>query len=129
LKQNWQDKIIKETEQKPIKHSPHVIILEFFDDEKPTTNKPTSFYLNNNKYTLDSCVIRDTNQQHFSSLLTCESKEMAYDGMSYHRLVFMDWKKYINTEHRWQFKGSEDEGKKLTWNFMKGYMLLIYYRT
>jgi hypothetical protein len=129
LKQNWQDKIVKETEQKPIKHSPHVIILEFFDDEKPTTNKPTSFYLNNNKYTLDSCVIRDTNQQHFSSLLTCESKEMAYDGMSYHRLVFMDWKKYINTEHRWQFKGSEDEGKKLTWNFMKGYMLLIYYRT
>jgi hypothetical protein len=129
VKQNWKEKIIQQMQQNPTKHSPHVIILEFFDDERPTTNKPTSFYLNNNKYTLDSCVIRDTNKQHFSSLLTCESKEMAYDGMSYHRLVFMNWKKYINIEHRWQFKGSEDDGRKLTWNFMKGYMMLIYYRT
>ena len=105
---------------------PHVIVLEFFDDETPTTNKPVSFYLNENKYILDSCVIRDTGKYHFSSLLTCDGKEMAYDGMSYHRLVYFNWKKHINTGYRWQFKGSEDGGKPLTWNFMKGYMMLIY---
>ena len=129
VKENWREKIIEQITQTNIdKHAPHVIVLEFFNDETPTTNKPISFYLNDNKYALDSCVIRDTNKQHFSSLLTCESKEMAYDGMSYHRLVFMDWKKHINSDYKWQFKGSEDNGRNLTWNFMKGYMMLIYYR-
>ena len=132
VKENWRDKIVEQITQtnqsNQNKHAPHVIVLEFFNDETPTTNKPVSFYLNNNKYALDSCVIRDTNKQHFSSLLTCENKEMAYDGMSYHRLVFMDWKKHINSDYKWQFKGSEDNGRKLTWNFMKGYMMMIYYR-
>jgi hypothetical protein len=129
VKENWRDKIVEQiTQTNTNKHAPHVIVLEFFNDETPTTNKPVSFYLNNNKYALDSCVIRDTNKQHFSSLLTCENKEMAYDGMSYHRLVFMEWKKHINSDYKWQFKGSEDNGRKLTWNFMKGYMMMIYYR-
>ena len=126
--ENWRAKIIERIKTK-LTHLPHIIILEFFDDETPTTNKPASFYLNDNKYVLDSCVIRDTSQQHFSSLLTCENREMAYDGMSFHRLVFMEWKKHINSDFRWQFKGSEDNGKNLTWNFTKGYQMLIYYRS
>jgi len=107
---------------------PDVIILEFFDDDEPTTNKETRFELNGATYALDSCIIRDTNQNHFCSLLTCEKKEMAYDGMSFHRLTYMDWKSNINTDFKWQFKGSKDEGKLLTWNFAKGYYMLIYYR-
>jgi hypothetical protein len=91
-------------------------------------NKKTSFELNGAKYSLDSCIIRDTKKNHFSSLLTCEKKEMAYDGMSFHRLTYMDWKDKINTDFKWQFKGSEDGGKLLTWNFAKGYYMLIYYR-
>jgi hypothetical protein len=109
-------------------HLPDVIILEFFDDNEPTTNKETVFTLNGAKYSLDSCIIRDTRKNHFSSLLTCEKKEMAYDGMSFHRLTYMDWKSKINTDFNWQFKGSKDEGKLLTWNFAKGYYMLIYYR-
>ena len=109
-------------------HSPDVIILEFFNDHEHTTNKKTSFVLNGAKYSLDSCIIRDTKKNHFSSLLTCEKKEMAYDGMSFHRLTYMDWKDKINTDFKWQFKGSEDGGKLLTWNFAKGYYMLIYYR-
>jgi len=109
-------------------HSPDVIILEFFNDDEPTTNKKTSFVLNGAKYSLDSCIIRDTKKNHFSSLLTCEKKEMAYDGMSFHRLTYMDWKDKINSDFNWQFKGSEDGGKLLTWNFAKGYYMLIYYR-
>jgi len=107
---------------------PDVIILEFFGDKKPTTNKETSFMVNDAKYSLDSCIIRDTAKNHFSSLLTCEKKEMAYDGMSFHRLTYMDWKDKINTDFKWQFKGSKDEGKMLSWNFAKGYYMLIYYR-
>jgi len=49
-------------------------------------------------------------------------------GMSFHRLTYMDWKDKINTDFKWQFKGSEDGGKLLTWNFAKGYYMLIYYR-
>lgn len=109
-------------------HLPNVIILEFFNDDEPTPNKETNFTMNGAKYVLDSCIIRDTERNHFSSLLTCEKKEMAYDGMSFHRLTYMDWKDKINADFKWQFKGSKDEGRLLTWNFSKGYYMLIYYR-
>jgi hypothetical protein len=121
---NWQFQI----QSKIVGKLPDVIILEFFNDDDPTTNKETSFTLNGAKYSLDSCIIRDTEKNHFSSLLTCEKKEMAYDGMSFHRLTYMDWKDKINTDFKWQFKGSKDEGRLLTWNFTKGYYMLIYYR-
>jgi hypothetical protein len=121
---NWEFQI----KSKLIGKLPDVIILEFFNDDALTANKKTSFELNGAKYSLDSCIIRDTKKNHFSSLLTCEKKEMAYDGMSFHRLTYMDWKDKINTDFKWQFKGSEDGGKLLTWNFAKGYYMLIYYR-
>jgi hypothetical protein len=54
---------------------------------------------------------------------------MAYDGMSFHRLVKMNWKKNINKNHVWRFEGSTDRyGKQLEWNFLNGYQMLIYYR-
>jgi hypothetical protein len=110
--------------------STHVIILEFFDSESnKVTNKPTHFTINNNKYALDSCIIRNTKRHHFSSLLTCEKTEMAYDGMSFSRLVKMDWKKKINTDFTWRFEGSNDSKQKpLEWNFLNGYQMLVYYR-
>ena len=117
-----------QTQEKIVNELPDVISLEFFNDDDPTTNKKTSFTLNGAKYVLDSCIIRDTERNHFSSLLTCEKKEMAYDGMSFHRLTYMDWKDKINTDFKWQFKGSKDEGRLLTWNFAKGYYMLFYYR-
>jgi len=109
---------------------PHIIVLEFFDAEsKTTTNKPTKFKLGNAKYQLDSAVIRDKDGNHFSSLLTCEKKEMAYDGMSFHRLVNMEWKNRINTNYSWRFEGSKDaEGRLVEWNFLSAYQMLIYYR-
>ena len=121
---NWEFQL----KSKLVGKLPDVIIMEFFNDDELTANKKTSFVLNGAKYSLDSCIIRDTAQNHFSSLLTCEKKEMAYDGMSFHRLTYMDWKDKINTDFKWQFKGSEDEGRLLTWNFAKGYYMLIYYR-
>ena len=133
--QNWKDQIldkIHKDQNKQNKHviNPHVIILEFYDDaSRVVTNKPTKFSVNGDKYVLDSCVIRNTKGHHFCSLLTCDHTELAYDGMSYHRLVNMEWKKYINSNKFWEFKGTKgSNGKALQWNFKSGYQMLVYYK-
>lgn len=126
---DWKKELTKELE--PFKNDiPHVIVLEFFDDaSKTTTNKPTKFALpNKTKYMLDSCVIRNTKGHHFCSLLTCEKKEYAYDGMSFHRLVPLSWKKRLNQDFVWKFEGSTDNNVPLEWNFKSGYQMLVYYR-
>ena len=127
--EKWKEKVLNEIQ----KHIPHMIILEFYDETNKTTlapqNKPKSFFVKGVKYMLDSCVIRDTTKQHFSATLTCDNKEMAYDGMSFHRLVPLEWKKYINSDFSWGFEGSNDsDGTSLKWNFTNGYQMLIYYR-
>ena len=107
------------------------ILLEFFDNESNyITNKSTNFILpNKTKYLLDSCVIRNTKGYHFCSLLTCEKKEYAYDGMSFHRLVSLQWKHKMNSNVDWEFEGTKDyDGTPLKWNFTKCYQLLMYYR-
>ena len=131
--EKWKDMIISDIANKS--HLPHFIILEIYDGSKETagpsgsiSNKPLSFFIKGAKYLLDSCVIRDTTQQHFCATLTCESTEMAYDGMSYHRLVPLSWKKYINSDFSWGFEGSNDNGIPLKWNFTHGYQMLMYYR-
>ena len=130
----WKEKVMTEIEKQT--HLPHIIILEIFDganrtpgESGRTTNKPKSFNVKGAKYMLDSCVIRDTTQQHFSATLTCENKEMAYDGMSFHRLVPNQWKHHINSDISWGFDGSNNsDGTPLKWNFTHGYQMLIYYR-
>jgi len=126
---NWKKQLVKEL--KISTNIPHVIVLEFFDDaSKITTNKSTQFDLPNKmKYMLDSCVVRNTEGYHFCSLLTCEKKEYAYDGMSFHRLVPLSWKKRLNEDFVWKFKGSTDNNNvPLEWNFKSGYQMLVYYR-
>jgi hypothetical protein len=124
----WKDKVIENVLKQT--HLPHIIILEFYDEgSEKTLNKPRSFSVKGGKYMLDSCVIRDTTQQHFSATLTCESKEMGYDGMSFHRLVPLEWKKYINSDFSWGYSGSNNfDGTPLKWNFTQGYQMLVYYR-
>ena len=93
----WKEKVISEIDKNT--HLPHIIIIDFYDginknagEYGKTTNKARSFFVKGVKYVLDSCVIRDTTQQHFSAILTCETTQMAYDGMSFHRLVPLEWK-------------------------------------
>ena len=74
---------------------------------------------------LDSVIIRDTTRKHFSATLTCNRKEFSYDGMSFHRIVPFNWKKYINSNFFWEFSGTP---ARLKWNFTHGYQMLIYYR-
>ncbi len=107
---------------------PHVIIFEIFDNASKTVVKPKEIKLDNYIYKLDSCVIRDTKQQHFCATIMCENKEMGYDGASFHRLVPMKWKTDINTNNIWEFEGTNNNGVPLKWSFMDGYQLLLYYR-
>jgi hypothetical protein len=127
----WKSQIVNYI--KSIKYNskmPHIIIMEYFEDSSmKTTNKAISFSINGAKYELDSVIIRDKTKQHFCCLLTCENKEYAYDGMSYHRLTDMNWKRQINKDETWEFEGSNDlDGTPLKWNFRKGYQMLLYYR-
>jgi len=127
----WKKQLLDNLKREYRKHNPHLIILEFFDNEsKVVTNKPTKFALpDGTKYALDSCIIRNTKAHHFSSLLTCEKKEYGYDGMSFHRLIPFLWKKRLNQDFVWRFEGSTDnDDKLLEWNFRCGYQMLVYYR-
>jgi hypothetical protein len=124
--ERWKEKVISQILNKP--KLPHIIILEFYDGQNKIT-KSKEIIVEGSKYILDSCIIRDTTHQHFSANLTCDHKEVAYDGMSFHRLVPMNWKKYINTDFSWEFEGSNNSnGTPLKWNFTKCYQMLIYYR-
>jgi hypothetical protein len=128
----WKRQLLSKLKEKESnKHNPHIIILEFFDRESNTTNnKVAKFALpDGTKYKLDSVIIRNTKGHHFSSLLTCENKEYGYDGMSFHRLVPLSWKKNLNKDLVWRFEGSTDANDKLLeWNFRSGYQMLVYYR-
>lgn len=113
-----------------MRHLPHFIVIEFFEEEaQKCDRKPVTFKINKAKYALDSAVVRDKEKEHFCALITCEGKEMGYDGMSFHRLVPFTWKNKINQNVTWRFEGSEhaDEGP-MEWNFRKSYQMLIYYR-
>ena len=111
-------------------HMPHIIVLEIYDEMASKFNKkPVNFTVDNAKFEIDSAVVRDISQQHFCATITCEHVEMGYDGMSYHRLVPLEWKHKMNANFNWQFEGTKDyDGTPLEWNFTKSYQMLIYYR-
>jgi len=75
-------------------------------------------------YKLDSAVLRDIGQAHFSAYITCNGKPMAFDGESFARLVPFDWKNKINKNTKWSFS----EHFETYFNFRKGYYMLFYYR-
>ena len=115
---------------KKLTHLPHIIVLEVYDEmAKEFNKKPISFIINEAKYQIDSTVVRDISKQHFCSTITCEKKEMAYDGMSFHRLESLEWKEKLNSNFDWRFEGTTDyDGSPLVWNYTKCYQMLIYYR-
>jgi len=130
---NWLKQI--EHFMKDATRVPHIIVLEImdgFDDAGYSgiiNNKQKEFTVGPYKYALDSSVVRDMEQEHFCATITCNGKEMGYDGASFHRLVPMKWKSNLNVDKRWKFKGTEHEpGDPLYWSFMHGYQILMYYR-
>lgn len=130
--QDWAKHISDLTKKE--EHLPHIIVLEIYENTAAEfKNKPTTFKITKGQtkatYELDSAVIRDISRQHFCATLTCEGKQMGYDGMSFHRLTELDWKTKINTDFNWQFEGTKNtDGTPLLWNFTKSYQQLMYYR-
>jgi len=124
----WKDKVIADVNK--MTHLPHIIVLEVYDDKASEFNKkPVTFTVNEGRYSIDSAVIRDVSKQHFCATITCEGREMGYDGMSFHRLVPLEWKHKMNSDSNWKFEGTNNSnGTPLEWNFMKSYQLLMYYR-
>lgn len=119
---------------------PHTILIVIPDflnniNSYGTSNiikdKQEEFSINDSRYVLDSCVIRDNYQQHFCALITCEGKQYAYDGESYHRLVQFEWKQHINSSYIWSFHYDDENYYELKpeWSFLKGYQILMYYLT
>jgi hypothetical protein len=133
---NWEDRITRDINRLMPKHLPHIIVIEIFDGPNETKgeagiikNRPLTFTVKGAEYSLDSAVVRDIEQQHFCAMITCEHKEMAYDGYSYHRLTYSDWKSKINSTEKWQFQGTKNyDGTPLKWSFMHSYQMLMYYR-
>jgi len=124
----WKDDITLAVQKMP--GLPHIIVLEIYDEEASGFNKkPVSFMVRDGMYAIDSAVVRDTTKQHFCTMLTCEGKEMGYDGASFHRLSPLQWKQKLNNTMEWEFDGTKDyDGTPLKWSFMKSYQLLLYYR-
>ena len=79
-------------------------------------------------YILDSAVVRSTNKQHFCSLLTCNGKQLGFDGASLSRLGNLSWKDYLNNKVSWTFENNLGWKDKLRWNFHSCYQQLYYYR-
>ena len=106
-------------------YTPEIIVVEIMEDESARIrNRPLEIHFSPTiTYRLDSCIIRDTGGEHFSSLLTCNGEEMSFDGASYSRLNQFKWKRHLNSEREWGF-----EGHDLRWSFREGYQMLFYYR-
>lgn len=112
-----------------VENKPELFIIEILDNDANKILREEEIRLGNIKYKLDSAVIRDISKQHFCATLTCEKKEMGYDGMSFHRLIDFKWKKNLNKNYNWIFEGTIDNnGSHLKWNFTKCYQMLFYYR-
>ena len=54
----------------------------------------------------------------------CGGREMVFDGSAFSRLSGKKWKSLINKN-----QDRSPPGSKETWNFMKGYSMLLYYRS
>lgn len=124
----WKDAVTLAVQK--TSHLPHIIVLEIYDENASEfKKKPILFSVKDAKYEIDSAVVRDITKQHFCTTLTCEGKEMGYDGASFHRLVPLSWKNKMNSNMEWEFEGTKDyDGTPLKWSFMKSYQLLMYYR-
>lgn len=101
------------------------ILAVHLDLDKEHVEKPLEIRDSRNRlWRLDSIVI--SNEEHFICFLTIHQKEYGFDGGSYQKLQSFQWKDYINRDRNFNL-----ENKSITnwsFNFSKGYQILLYYR-
>ncbi len=116
-----------------IKYTPEVIIIENWE-RKTNENFPLSFNFNDNRYVIDSAILRSLNGAHFTAYITINGIEYMFDGeryvtpnkfgkLSQKTLSKFKWKKKINSKSRWKTERKNEE----EFSFSKEYMVLIYY--
>ncbi len=108
--------------------SPDVVIVTLVDfpegaQASAYLNKPQKVNYRGATYQLDSAIARDVSQNHFCCGITCNGREMLFDGSAFSQLSSRKWKSLINKDQEWRPNGSDK-----SWNFMKGYSMLLYYR-
>jgi hypothetical protein len=124
----WKDQLNKRV--KLMKKLPHVVVLEFFEEDAVFNKKPLSFKLHEATYMIDSAVVRDISKRHFCAMVTINNQQIGYDGVSHHKLIHLLWKDKLNNDFNWGFPGTleKTDGLPMNWNFTKSYQLLFYYR-
>ncbi len=88
-----------------------VIYFEIYDAESKSFHKPKQFIIKRREtdgiyaytYSLDSAILRNTEQFHFSAYLTCNGKDYGFDGESFSRMQPFNWKTKLNRNSQWRF--------------------------
>ena len=120
IKQRGIDAMIREGSRQA-----YVIFVEVDDEERPAGLKIKSrIRVHGHTFVLDSAVLRDPTQSHFSTYLTCNGKEFAFDGESYTGLIPFKWKRRLNGKSKWVLS----KKSPTVFSFALGYILLLYYR-
>ena len=111
--------------------SSDIVIVQLYNSEYTPSyaqsnrfKKGTIIKHENNEYKLDSAVIRDNSHTHFACAITCNGRQMLYDGAAFNPLISRKWKNMLNRNSNFKLPGSKNQ-----WNFKKGYQILFYYRT
>jgi len=131
---DWKNRIyffIKERQK-----FPHIIALQVLRQNLNLIEIPLEFEIEGALYRIDSVAIINTTGEHFCAGITCEGKEMIFDGYSGHRLNRLNWKKMLNKDMMWQIKDYINDYNEYTkvkdepflWNFQRCYQILMYYR-
>ena len=124
-----QYKTVRERIKEYIHHrdaAPNMLFLEYSGTLKVKKERhirvatPSTDY----HYSLDSAILRDTENEHFSAYITCNGKDYGFDGESFSRIAPFSWKNKLNKDERWRFA----EQYRTYFNFTKGYLILLYYR-
>ena len=133
--EKWHSYIKKSLEQAANQEGevPHIVYMKYGDHfARNHDRSPPSFTIKYKykgkttvaKYKLDSAILRDINQVHFSAYLTINGKEYGFDGESFSRIEPFQWKKKLYQDTQWRFADQHNT----YFNFEKGYQILIYYR-
>ena len=109
---------------------PDIVIVTLNDNHRSLyavvndfVNKPTLVQYSNVTYRLDSVICRDIGKKHFCCGITCNQEYYIYDGSAFSKLRKQPWPEWLNQDYNWKTYPTSE-----TWNFMKGSVMLYYYR-
>jgi hypothetical protein len=101
---------------------PDIIIVRLTENDS-FQHKPFIVQYSNVTYRLDSVICRDVKHTHFCCGITCNQEYYIYDGSAFSKLKQRAWPTWLNQDYNWK-----TDANSSSWNFMRGYLMLYYYR-